>query len=71
MLMDAVEIYKREMEASKSMHSDDINISNIEKQVTTEIQKWIQSSQNTNTQTEKDDEVSPEHKNEENCDAEK
>lgn len=45
MLMDAIEIYKTELNAAKNLHSNNTNISQLELQVTEVISKMIVSSQ--------------------------
>ncbi|KAK1389111.1 hypothetical protein POM88_017289 [Heracleum sosnowskyi] len=70
MLMDAIEIYKNEIEAAKLMHPNDINISNIEGQVGVVIQKLIQSFQNANTQPESEVKLNPEYQTKDKYEAE-
>ncbi|KAK1393896.1 hypothetical protein POM88_012952 [Heracleum sosnowskyi] len=70
MLMDAIEIYKTEIEAAKLKHPNDINISNIEGQVGVVIQKLIPSFQNANTQPESEVKLNPEYQTKDKYEAE-
>ncbi|KAK1375236.1 hypothetical protein POM88_031429 [Heracleum sosnowskyi] len=70
MLMDAIEIYKTEIEAAKLKHPNDINISNIEGLVGVVIQKLIPSFQNANTQPESEVKLNPEYQTKDKYEAE-
>ncbi|KAK1380012.1 hypothetical protein POM88_026756 [Heracleum sosnowskyi] len=65
MLMDAIELYKLELEAAKSLHPNNVEISDIEGKVIAEIQKLKQSDSKPQPQSEVKSVGEIENKNEE------